>query len=66
MSALHFFLHSVAKKHISPLLVVLVVLLTAASLHAQIVETGVITGVVKDNTNAVIPGAHVTVRNTGT
>jgi len=33
---------------------------------AQIVETGIITGVVKDNSGAVVTKAHVTLRNTGT
>jgi hypothetical protein len=41
------------------------VLITSA-LHAQIVETGVITGVVKDHTGAVIPNAHVSIQNAGT
>jgi hypothetical protein len=41
-------------------------LVAASSLQAQIVETGIITGVVKDNTGAVVVKANVTVRNTGT
>ncbi|MGD0910448.1 MAG: carboxypeptidase regulatory-like domain-containing protein [Terracidiphilus sp.] len=39
---------------------------TASVLEAQIVETGIVTGVVKDNTGSVIPGAQVKVRNSGT
>jgi hypothetical protein len=38
----------------------------ATALHAQIVETGILTGVVKDNTGAAIPNAQVTVLNTST
>jgi Carboxypeptidase regulatory-like domain/TonB dependent receptor len=38
----------------------------AGSLQAQIVETGTITGVVRDNSGAVIPKAQVTIRNTAT
>jgi hypothetical protein len=37
------------------LLAALFVIVAASALHAQIVETGIITGVVKDNTGAVIP-----------
>lgn len=43
---------------------VLVVLLAAAALNAQ--TTGVITGTVTDPSGAVVPGAKVTVRNSGT
>jgi hypothetical protein len=66
MSAVFFSLQSLVKRNLLLLLAALFVLVAASSLHAQIVETGVITGVVKDNTGAVIPGAHVTVRNTAT
>jgi hypothetical protein len=38
----------------------------AVPLRAQIVETGIITGVLKDNTGAVIPNAMVTLRNSAT
>jgi hypothetical protein len=38
----------------------------ATSLPAQIVETGTITGVVRDNSGAVIPKAQVNIRNTAT
>jgi hypothetical protein len=41
-------------------------LVLAPALTAQIVETGIITGVVRDNTGAIIVKAHVTVRNDGT
>ena len=40
-------------------------LLTFATALAQ-VDTGVLTGVVKDNAGAMIAGAKVTIRNTGT
>jgi hypothetical protein len=48
------------------MLAVLFAILLVPTLYAQIVETGIITGVVKDNTGAVIPGAHILVQNTGT
>src|SRR5580698_47589 len=38
----------------------------SSSLLAQIVETGTITGVVRDNSGAVIPQAQVTIRNVAT
>ncbi len=66
MSVVFFSLRSLVKRNLSLLLVALFVIVAASALHAQIVETGIITGVVKDNTGAVIPGAHVTVRNSGT
>ena len=54
-------------KHKLPrLLAALLVLAGASALLAQIVETGIITGIVKDNTGAVVIKAHVTVRNAGT
>ena len=40
-------------------------LLTCASLRAQ-VDTGSITGAIKDQSGAVIPGAKVSLRNEGT
>ena len=66
MSAVHFPSLALVKRSFSRLLSVLSVILLAATLQAQIVETGTITGVVKDNTGAVIPNAHVTVLNNGT
>ena len=66
MSVVFISLRSIVKRNQSLLLAALFVLGAASLLHAQIVETGTITGVVKDNSGAVIPGAHVTVRNTGT
>jgi Carboxypeptidase regulatory-like domain len=54
-------------KRLLPLLsAILFAVLTASTLQAQIVETGIVTGVVKDNTGAVIPNARVTVRNVET
>ena len=41
----------------------LLILFTSAVMLAQ---TGAITGVVRDNTGAVIPGAQVTITDTGT
>ena len=66
MSATHSSLHTLFKKSLSRLLIALFAIVMAGQMHAQIVETGVITGVVKDNTGAVIPNAHVNLRNDGT
>jgi hypothetical protein len=66
MSAVHFSFAVFVKRNTSRLLLALFVIVTALALHAQIVETGVITGVVKDNTGAVIPNAHVSLQNAGT
>jgi hypothetical protein len=66
MSVPFYSLRVLVKRNLSLLLMTFIVLAAASALYAQIVETGIITGVVKDNTGAVIPGAHVTVRNTGT
>ena len=58
------------KKHLSRitfrLLAVLAITLTAIALQAQIVETGNITGVVRDNTGAMIAKARVTLRSKAT
>jgi len=54
------------KRTLFSLFAALLAILTVSALQAQIVETGVITGAVKDNTGAVIPNAHVNVLNTGT
>ncbi|MGA2049379.1 MAG: carboxypeptidase regulatory-like domain-containing protein [Terracidiphilus sp.] len=66
MSISHFSLLFRVKRNLSHLLAVLLVFASAAPLSAQIVETGNITGVVKDNTGAVIPNAPVTIRNAET
>ena len=66
MSAARLTLRVLLKQSTSTLLIALSVVLLASTLHAQIVETGIITGVVKDNTGAVITSAPVTVRNTET
>ena len=66
MSTVHYSFRVFVKQNLPHLMTFLFIILAAATMHAQIVETGVITGVVKDNTGAVIPNAHVTVRNTGT
>ena len=66
MSVAFYSLRILVKRNLSLLLTALFVLGAASALHAQIVETGVITGVVKDHTGAVIPNAHVSLQNTGT
>ena len=66
MSDLRFISLVPAKRNIRYLLAALFVAFATLVPQAQIVETGVITGVVKDNTGAVIPNAHVNVRNNGT
>lgn len=66
MSAAFFSKRISANRNLLHLMAALVVILAAAMLQAQIVETGIITGVVKDNTGSVIPNAQVTVRNVGT
>jgi hypothetical protein len=66
MSAATFLLPGPLSRSLPRLLAALFVVFATLALQAQIVETGVITGVVKDNTGAVIPNAHVNVRNDGT
>ena len=66
MSAVHLSLRIIFKRSFFHLLAALLLVLMASALSAQIVETGIITGVVKDNTGAVVVKANVTVRNTGT
>ena len=66
MSAVDFSFRTLVKRNHFRLLAALFGILAASSLSAQIVETGTITGVVKDNTSALIPNAHVTVRNSDT
>jgi hypothetical protein len=66
MSAEFFSFRISTKRRFLHLVAALVFILVASALHAQIVETGIITGVVKDNTGSLIPNAQVTVRNTGT
>ena len=66
MSATKSSLHTLVKQDLSRLLIVLVAIVMAGTMYAQIVETGVIIGTVKDNTGALIPNAPVTVRNIGT
>ena len=66
MSAVHFLFQTLLKQKLSRLLTVASFVLIASALQAQIVETGIITGEVKDNTGAVIPNAQVIVLNTNT
>lgn len=66
MSAVYFVFRTQVKQELSRLLAVVFFLVFVAILHSQIVETGVITGVIKDNTGALIPNAQVVVLNTST
>jgi hypothetical protein len=66
MSVEKFSSQKLVKLNFSHLLAGLFAILMAVSMQAQIVETGIITGVVKDNSGAVIPNAPVIVRNAGT
>jgi hypothetical protein len=66
MSVAFFSLRTTAKRNLLGLLAALVVAIVACPVPAQIVETGIITGVVKDNTGSMIPNAQVKVRNTAT
>ena len=54
------------KRNLSFLFAVLLALFTVVTLPAQIVETGIITGEVKDNTGAVVTNALVVVTDTAT
>lgn len=66
MSVVPFSLRALLKRNIFAIPLAVLSLALAAALSAQIVETGVITGVVRDNTGAIIQKAHVTVRNDST
>ena len=66
MSVEHFSFRKFLKQRLPRLLSALFVVLMASALQAQIVEVGTITGVVKDNSGALVPNAQVTVQNTGT
>jgi hypothetical protein len=58
-------LDRVLRKHYW-LLALLIARILAPGLQAQIVETGAITGVVRDNSGAVVAKAQVSIRNTAT
>lgn len=66
MSTAHRSLQSTVWRRLWLLFAIIFVIVAALPLGAQIVETGIITGVVKDKTAAVIPNAQVTVLNTST
>src|SRR5271156_1999425 len=53
-------------KQLGRVMTLIVLLAGAAMLRAQIVETGTITGVVRDSSGAVIAGAQVNIRNAAT
>ena len=57
----------VFSRQVIPLLAaVLLITLANTKLPGQIVETGIVTGVVRDNSGALIQNARVTIRNTAT
>jgi hypothetical protein len=66
MNAERFSLRNFVKQNVPTLLAALFALAAVTAVPAQIVETGIITGVVKDNSGAVVVKAHVNVRNTDT
>ena len=66
MSAVSFSIRPFLKQTLSTFLLAVFSIVLASSLAAQIVETGVVTGVVRDNTGAIIQKAHVSVRNDST
>lgn len=66
MSAVYFSFRSLVKRNLPRALAALFAILAASSLSAQIVETGIITGAVKDNSGAIVPNAPVIVRNSAT
>ena len=66
MSVVRFSIRVLTKLSLPRLFAVLLFILAASALQGQIVETGTITGVVRDNAGALIPKAHVNVQNAGT
>ena len=66
MSAAFFSIRQFVKRNLSTFLLAVLSIVLASSLSAQIVETGVITGVVRDNSAAIIQKAHVAVHNDST
>ena len=66
MKAAHLSFRNFVKQNLTALLTAVFVFATVSAVPAQIVETGTITGVVKDNSGAVVVKAHVNVRNTDT
>ncbi len=66
MSTLHLYSRGSFRRALYTLLALITAALTLPAVHAQIVETGTITGVVKDPSGAAVDKAHVTIRNAGT
>lgn len=66
MSVVYSSIQTLVKQKLPRLSAAVFFLLITSTPHAQIVETGIITGVVKDGTGAVIPNAQVTVLNAST
>jgi hypothetical protein len=66
MSATLFSIRPFVKRNLSTVLLAVFFIALASTLTAQIVETGVITGVVRDNSGAIIQKAHVAIHNDST
>jgi len=66
MSATLFSIRPFVKRNLSTFLLAVFFVALASTLTAQIVETGVITGVVRDNSGAIIQKAHVAIHNDST